>query len=83
MKVVTTERGFQGLEHDARHGWLLCVSGAIAWQKYADAFDRPGSSFLWVGDRHHLDRDEVRELVGYLQRWLETGSLREAEASTQ
>lgn len=26
-------------------------------------------------DRHHLDREEVRDLVEYLQRWLDTGHL--------
>jgi hypothetical protein len=36
----------------------------------------PGSSYLWVGDKHHLDRQEVLELVAHLHAWLETGSLK-------
>ncbi len=42
---------------------------------YEDAMQRRGTSALWIGESHHLDREEVRVLVGHLQRWLETGAL--------
>ena len=42
---------------------------------YEDSLDRPGSSFLWIGRNHHLNREEVAEFVKHLQRWLDTGSL--------
>jgi hypothetical protein len=31
----------------------------------------PGSSFLWVGDDLHLNREEIEELVAVLEDWLE------------
>lgn len=37
--------------------------------------DNPGSSFLWVGNDHHLNREEVTELVSRLLWWLKTGHL--------
>lgn len=40
-----------------------------------DAMGRPGSSYLWVGQDHHLNREEVAELVGHLKRWLDGGRL--------
>lgn len=30
---------------------------------------------IYVGEHHCLNREEVAELIGYLQRWLETGKL--------
>lgn len=35
----------------------------------------PGTSYLWVGKDHHLNRAEVQELVVHLQRWLDKGHL--------
>lgn len=43
---------------------------------YEDAFDNPGSSALWVGEDHHLNREEVRELALLLMYWLENKTLR-------
>jgi hypothetical protein len=52
---------------------LLRESSAIG--DYDDAMEKPGSSFLWLGERHHLDRDEISQLVNYLQHWLVVGRL--------
>ena len=52
---------------------LALESSAVG--DYDDSVDRPGSSFLWFGDHHHLNREEVSELVGFLQHWLDTGRL--------
>ncbi len=52
---------------------LAAQSSAIG--DYEDSFERPGSSFLWIGDYHHLNREEVQQLVNHLQSWLKTGSL--------
>ncbi len=52
---------------------LVMQSSAIG--DYDDAFDKPGSSYLWFGQNHHLNREEVAEVVKYLKRWLKTGSL--------
>ena len=79
MKIVDNERGFEHLIHptyaeepvDAR---LASRSSAVG--NYEDSFERPGTSFLWIGDLHHLDREEVSEFVKYLKHWLKTGYLK-------
>lgn len=58
---------------------LLQESSAIS--DYDNAVDHPGSSFLWVGDQHHLNREEVAQLVSYLMRWLKTGELAETSSA--
>jgi hypothetical protein len=78
MNVEKSDRGFDHLlhpkylpPHDAAR--VASVSSAIG--DYPDSWDRPGSSFLWVGDHHHLGREEVAALVAHLQAWLATGRL--------
>ena len=82
MKLDTTGWGFEVLLHevyptsatlDDTHTRLVQQSSVI--RDYDDAFDRPGSSCLWIGEDHHLDREEVAQLVAHLQAWLTTGSL--------
>jgi hypothetical protein len=85
VKNVTTERGFQIVTHEIyvadppEDGRLVQASSAIG--DYEDSFDRPGSSFLWVGRDHHLNREEVAELVARLSHWLSTGRLFEPDAT--
>ena len=45
--------------------------------KYDDAFDNPGSSFLYIGRQHRLDREEVKQLIDVLKYWLENKLLPE------
>lgn len=52
---------------------LVGRSSAIG--DYDDSCDNPGTSFLWIGKDHHLNREEVSELVEYLVNWLNTGKL--------
>ena len=84
MKLIKTERGFLVLEHPAylpresEHKRLVGESSAIG--DYEDSFERPGSSYLWIGDHHHLNREEVEELVLRLQYWLEHKRLGKAGA---
>lgn len=77
MKIETTSRGFNALLHEAYPAVdlirLAVESSAVG--DYPDSLDNPGSSFLWIGQHHHLNREEVKEFCDYLQRWLETGSL--------
>jgi hypothetical protein len=78
MKRENTARGFPCIVHDkyppdGRVGELVCQSSVIL--DYPHSFDKPGSSALWIGDDFHLDKDEVKELITYLQRWVETGDL--------
>jgi len=82
MKIETTNRGFGLVTHpvyppenpcnaDSR----LVQESSIICDEYDDAIHKPGSSALWIGEHHHLYREEVAELVEYLTRWLETGRL--------
>jgi hypothetical protein len=79
MEVIKSERGFEWIRHPKYVAAPVLtdrlVSQSSAIGDYKDAWNRPGSSFLWVGDNQHLSRDEVRELIGHLQSWVDTGSL--------
>lgn len=78
MRVERTPRGFEIIDHPAYvpgHESCRLVQQSSAVGKYPDAFDRPGTSFLWFGDKHHLDREQVAELVDHLNAWLKYGSL--------
>ena len=84
MKVAKTDRGFEYIEKDTyannpRPARLIGQSSAIG--NYADSFDKPGSSFLWFGDKHHLNREEVKDFVSHLKYWLKTGSLDKKQKS--
>ena len=81
MKLRTTDRGFEILEHDVYTSQTTPPEvSRVAQQSsaiggYPDSFDKPGSSFLWIGENHHLNREEVAHLIVYLKRWVETGSM--------
>lgn len=72
-----TDRGFQVVTHPGYGGEvpLRLVQQSSAVGDYPDAVDRPGSSALWVGISHHLDREQVAELAKVLVHWLATGDL--------
>ena len=84
MKAVKTARGFSMVEHpnypDGDMVRALQASSAID-MRYEDSFDKPGSSYLWVGPELHLNREDVAEMIVHMQRWLDTGSLTEGEES--
>lgn len=42
---------------------------------YPDSFDIPGSSYLHISNTHHLNREEVRELIMNMQFWLDNKRL--------
>lgn len=71
MKIERTERGFEKLLDD---GGYAIVRQSSAIGDYPDAFDKPGSSFLWI-DGRSLSRSQVAELTAHLHHWLMTGSL--------
>jgi hypothetical protein len=82
MKLTKSDRGFEFLNHDTyenkpKAGRLASQSSAIG--DYEDSLDRPGTSFLWIGNDHHLNREEVRQFVAHLTAWLKTGSLKVIE----
>jgi len=78
MKVEHTNRGFGLVKHIdygvevTSHSRLIQESSAIGDSPHREC----GSSFLWVGEHHHLNRDEVRELTGLMIRWLATGGFK-------
>ena len=79
MIAKKNERGFICVKHPrycnppCPDEPLIQESSAIG--DYDDAMDRPGSSFLWVGEAHHLNREEVKEMIERMQYWLDTGRL--------
>lgn len=73
-RIKKTQRGFAIIRNDEREHFVL-VQESSAIGDHEDAMDKPGSSFLWIGNHHHLNREQVLQLVGHLQRWLSTGKL--------
>jgi hypothetical protein len=70
MHIIKGKRGFEFLMHGTTLAPL--EEQRLASQSSAD---HPGTSFLWIGNNHHLGREDVAQLVRHLQAWLETGSL--------
>ena len=77
MKASTTSRGFVVIEEenyqDGEMTRLIQESSTVG--DYDDSPEKPGSSYLWVGQDHHLDREQVTELISRMQHWLLTGRL--------
>lgn len=79
MKTEKVDRGFVVVTHEKYQNKpgemtrLIQESSAIG--DYENSFDCPGSSYLFVGQDHHLNREEVAELIIRIQYWLKTGRL--------
>lgn len=73
--VHETDRGFQIIRFLDRYDCECDLQqSSVADAEY---MDRPGWSAIWFGrenERAHLSREQVRWLVEYLKKWLETGS---------
>jgi len=69
MKGIRTQRGFVGVWEtaylDDGNDRLIAESSAIGDNE--DSLEKPGSSFLWVGADHHLNREQVAELIARMQ----------------
>lgn len=79
MDYQKTGRGFEVVMHDSYSNEpepMRLVQQSSAIRDYPDALQRPGSSCLWIGDNHHLNREEAAELMNRIATWLATGSLR-------
>jgi len=84
MEIKKTNRGFEIIEHpyyietdsnQPQSGLpqrFIQQSSAIS---HEDSLDKAGSSYLWIGPYHHLNREEVSLLIKHLSHWLGTGSL--------
>lgn len=77
MKLRHTQRGFEIIEFEKYPNEQLSrlVHQASIIGDYEDAWDKPGSSCLWIGEYHLLSREQIAELIQHLQAWLNTGSL--------
>jgi hypothetical protein len=78
MHIIKGKRGFEFLMHGTTLAPLeeqRLASQSSAIGDHEDSADHPGTSFLWIGNNHHLGREDVAQLVRHLQAWLETGSL--------
>lgn len=77
METKITNRGFAIVEQKEyttdKISRLIQESSAVG--PYEDSLDKPGSSYLWVGENHHLNREEIEELVDKLNHWLKHGVL--------
>lgn len=86
MNITKSNRGFEFLKHDAylpedreEHSKLASQSSAIDLDY--DGNSQPGSSYLWIGEHHHLNREEVAIFITHLQAWLDTGYLSGKEST--
>lgn len=79
MHIVKNNRGFRVLVEEKYQNepgeFTQLVEESSAIGDYDNSFDKPGSSFLWIGQDHHLNREQVKELISYLQHWLDNLSL--------
>ncbi len=76
MTENKSERGFQSIECEPYlQGNTILIAQSSAIGNYKDAIKKPGSSYLWVGHYHCLNREQVTQLRDYLNRWLEDGRL--------
>ena len=80
--------GFQVISFEDTHCSACSLKQSSSIGDYDNSWDKPGSSAVWLGcdNNHpphlghkippwmHLNREQVAALIGYLQRWLETGS---------
>lgn len=77
--MTRTNRGFQIIEdQDGLEGEGRLIQASSRIGDYEDAFDNPGSSYLWVGE-YHLNREQVQELASIMIRWVETGDMEMTE----
>jgi hypothetical protein len=71
MKTENTDRGFVVAVHEKHQNKqdemtrLIQESSAIG--DYDNSFDYHGSSYLWTGNDHHLNREEVTDLIARMQ----------------
>ena len=83
--IGRTERNFEFAEFPDHYNEPCSIQQSSAIGDAEDAFERPGSSFLWLGRdcpdkddckaRMHLSPKQVEALIVMMQRWLDTGCL--------
>lgn len=73
MKIEKTERGLELVKFVDSYGAPCSLQ-----QSSAAIYEQPGSGAIWLGnddgERMHLHRDQVLELLPLLASWCATGS---------
>ena len=78
MTLTETRRGFRLIMHRTHANEPVetrLIQESSAMGDYEHSVAEPGSSFLWIGDRHHLNREEVVTLIQHMETWLDTHRL--------
>lgn len=84
-KYSKNARNFELIEFRDAYDKECSLQQSSIIGEYDDAYDRPGSSCVWLGrdpdpadtqssTRMHLNREQVADLVDQLQCWLDTGA---------
>jgi hypothetical protein len=73
VNIVKSNRNFYFLMHPS---YLPPIKEERLVSESSADGERGASSYLWVGQYHHLDQKEVRELSKALNCWLKTGRLK-------
>lgn len=88
--ATKTQRGFELIEFKDANGNECSIQQSSAVGHYDDSYDRPGTSFIWLGQeregkhsvtgeslgaRMHLNREQAKALATLLLRWARTGLL--------
>jgi len=74
MKIKHTNRGFEIIEFEDGYG----IECKLQQSSLAD-YEPPGSSAIWFGPKDnimHLNLQQVKILVKYLNNWLNSGSFK-------
>jgi len=86
MRTKKADRGFVAVVEEKYQNKpgeftrLMQESSAIG--NYEDSFDIPGSSFLWIGQDHHLNREQIKQFIDHLQYWIDNKRLNVDDAKS-
>jgi hypothetical protein len=72
-----TSRGFQLVEFADANSKKCSLQQSSVIDDTERGYEQPGTSFVWLGidgERMHLHRYHVRELISLLRQWHETGN---------
>ncbi|MCK4820714.1 hypothetical protein KA005_33420 [bacterium] len=69
MKTVSTDKGFTVILHEKY------ASELGEYERLVQESSAAGGPFLWIGKNHHLNREEIEELIARLQYWLDNKRL--------
>lgn len=78
----TSVGGFRMITEDVyaenKRSTLMLESSAID-PDLEGSFNKPGSSYLWIGDDFHLNRAQVRQFIICLEYWMKNKRLPTAD----